>query len=139
MERYDAFGHRFLDKVEMLDDKGKPSHVFHPGLDIGEPGEADFNKAVFACAHGRIEYAKKDGGWGNHIFIRHLLPDGSTLFSHYAHLNKMSVKVGQDVTPDTQIGTCGKTGNAKGSHVHWEIRKPIGRGYLFYPVGETAE
>ena len=139
MDRYDAYGHKFLDEVHQLDDNGNPTKLYHPGLDIGEPGDADFNKNVYASAAGTVIYAQGDGGWGNHIFVRHILPDNAVIFTHYAHLNTISVKVNQQVACGQIIGKCGKTGNAKGSHVHWEIRKPIGKGYLFYPYGWSRE
>jgi murein DD-endopeptidase MepM/ murein hydrolase activator NlpD len=51
----------------------------------------------------------------------------TTFYAFYGHLSQISVNAGEVVTPDTQIGLTGKTGNAvnlavKDDHLHFEIR-----------------
>lgn len=68
-------------------------------------------------------------GWGyaygKQIIIKQdPLPDGSAgLFGGYMHLSDIKVKRGQRVKAGQLIGLVGATGNASGSHLHYEIQK----------------
>ena len=66
-------------------------------------------------------------GWGNHVVVRHTLPNGETIFSLYAHLmpKSVTVKVGEVVAAAQPLGKVGRTGRASSSHLHLEIRKTI--------------
>lgn len=59
---------------------------------------------------------------GNMIVVDH--PDFGVV-TKYMHLDTVSASPGQEVTQNTQIGTVGATGNAKGTppHVHFELEK----------------
>jgi hypothetical protein len=90
--------------------------LFHPGIDFeGEIG--DPVKPVKAGAVIEAEYSKV--GYGNTIVIDH----GKGLTSRYAHLSKIEVKSGQEVTTNTEIGKVGISGRSTGSHLHLEIRQ----------------
>ncbi|KKT34260.1 MAG: Peptidase M23 [Candidatus Woesebacteria bacterium GW2011_GWB1_44_11b] len=90
-------------------------HFFHPGIDldgeIGDPVKPIMGGRVIEIQHSRFAY-------GNAITISH----GSGLTSLYAHLSKIEVEVGQEVTIHTKIGEVGSTGYSTGSHLHLEIR-----------------
>ncbi len=102
----------------------------HDGIDISSkvPGKCE-GMPVYAAEKGRILAACPDGQGnknnGNYVKIKH--PNGfSTIYIHLSKLNvpadckgrkKMKVKKGQT------IGYCGNTGNSKGAHLHYEIRK----------------
>ncbi len=87
---------------------------------------------VLAGADGVVVFAGNDkkevlawvpAYYGNVIVIRHNLPGVSaTIYSLYAHLYQISVKVGQQVLAGESIGQVGATGTAIGSHLHFEIR-----------------
>lgn len=67
---------------------------------------------------GRVEFA----GWvadgkGNIVVVDH----GDGLKSLYAHMGTISVGVGDQIGPETVIGTVGLTGHTTGAHVHLEI------------------
>jgi murein DD-endopeptidase MepM/ murein hydrolase activator NlpD len=64
-------------------------------------------------------------GWGNYVVIRHLLPNGETVHSLYAHLASKSVTVkdGDVVAAGEPIGKVGKTGRANSPHLHLEVRR----------------
>jgi len=89
--------------------------VFHPGIDLdgitGDPIKPI--KAGFVEAISRSKYA-----YGNAIIINH----GNQLTSLYAHLSKIEVTEGQEVTINTEIGEMGATGRSFGDHLHLEIR-----------------
>lgn len=93
---------------------------FHAGIDIGGPTGTN----IVAAESGRVSYAGYMRGFGNVIILSH---DGgySTV---YAHNSVNKVKKGQYVKKGSIIGKVGRTGNATGSHLHFEIRlsgKPV--------------
>lgn len=90
--------------------------IFHPGIDLdgltGDPIKPI--KAGFVEAISKSKYA-----YGNAIIINH----GNQLTSLYAHLSKILVAEGQEVTIHTVIGEMGATGRSYGDHLHLEIRE----------------
>lgn len=87
---------------------------FHTGLDIG----ASRGTQVYSTARGVVRMASYNGGYGNVIFIDH----GYGFSTVYAHLSKINVKVGQQVTKGQLIGLVGSTGASTGPHLHYEVR-----------------
>ncbi|MEO6901754.1 MAG: M23 family metallopeptidase [Bacteroidia bacterium] len=97
----------------------------HNGIDI------DLNKGdkVAAAFNGMVRLAKRYGGFGNVIIIRHY----NGLETVYGHLSKIKVKPGQVVVAGQVIGLGGSTGHSTGSHLHFEVRLkgvPINPKYL---------
>jgi len=93
---------------------------FHAGIDIGGPTGTN----IVAAESGRVSYAGYMRGYGNVIILSH---DGgySTV---YGHNSVNLVKKGQYVNRGSVIAKMGRTGNATGSHLHFEIRlsgKPV--------------
>ena len=104
--------------------KGKP----HKGVDL----KGDVGDDIYAIACGTVDVARtkdpykkgKSGGeYGKYVRIHH----GSNIYSVYAHLSEISVKVGDKITfedddDEVKIGEMGKTGNVGGdAHLHFEI------------------
>jgi murein DD-endopeptidase MepM/ murein hydrolase activator NlpD len=90
----------------------------HNGIDISH---SDESKAPIKAASAGIvtdAYFHR-GGYGNLIIINH----GDGLETYYAHLSKINVKEGDEVAAGQLIGYMGRTGNATGYHLHFEIRK----------------
>lgn len=89
--------------------------LFHPGIDLdGITG--DTIKPIKA---GRVEAVSKSKyAYGNAVIVDH----GNNLSSLYAHLSKIEVEEGQEVTINTKVGEMGATGRAYGDHLHLEIR-----------------
>jgi murein DD-endopeptidase MepM/ murein hydrolase activator NlpD len=100
----------------------RPSWIQH-GIPLGDP----------------VAMRDPDWGWGfgNHIIIRYHHDDlpastqdalaregaeGWHIFAVYAHLDEMSLTPRQELTAETQLGTCGNTGQSTGAHLHLEIR-----------------
>lgn len=127
---------------------------FHEGVDYNFGyGSQDKGLKVMACSEGTVEYVgyvpdwklriKGDkywnATWGHHVFVRHKHPKYGIIYSHYAHLQNVKVKVGDRVATGQQIGECSNSGNPKMSpHLHFEIRRPMYRGYNFYPTLKTG-
>ena len=89
---------------------------YHPALDFdGETGDS-----IFPVMRGVVEAIDESRfGYGNAIYVNH----GAGLVSLYAHLSKILVKVGDEVTPGREIGKMGSTGRSTGSHLHLELRQ----------------
>ncbi|MBU4226945.1 LysM peptidoglycan-binding domain-containing protein [bacterium] len=93
---------------------------FHSGIDIGAPTGTN----IVAAESGRVSYSGYMRGYGNVIILSH----NEGYSTVYAHNSVNSVKKGQYVTKGNIIGKVGRTGNATGSHLHFEVRlngKPV--------------
>ena len=98
----------------------------HKGIDI-DLVTGDKVMAMFA---GKVRYVSSQSGHGKLVVIRHY----NGLETVYAHLSKQLVKVNDMVTKGQIIGEGGKTGNARGSHLHLEVSFKgiyMHPGYLF--------
>lgn len=88
--------------------------IFHRAYDIAAP----FDSPIKPLGAGRVEFAGRvTDGKGNIVVVDH----GDGLKTLYAHMNRIVVGVGNQVTPDTVIGTIGLTGHTTGPHVHLEV------------------
>ncbi|WP_045514541.1 peptidoglycan DD-metalloendopeptidase family protein [Neobacillus niacini] len=95
----------------------------HKGIDIARPS----NRTIKAADNGKVVSAGYDGGYGNKIVIDHQ----NGLRTVYAHLESISVSVGQTVSQGSAIGVMGSTGNSTGVHLHFEVYK---NGALQNPI-----
>jgi murein DD-endopeptidase MepM/ murein hydrolase activator NlpD len=87
---------------------------FHSGLDFVAPS----GTPVTAAAAGRVVFAgRHPGGWGNLVVLKH----ARGVRTFYAHLARISVKLGRRVPAAATLGTVGATGNATGPHLHFEV------------------
>lgn len=93
--------------------RGRRSH--HAGLDIdGEQGDP-----IYAAASGRVREAGRGGSYGKYVLIDH----GNGLQTLYAHVSRIMVKRGQRVESGDEVALVGQTGNARGTHLHFEVRR----------------
>lgn len=89
---------------------------FHAGIDIPAPRGSE----VHASRGGEVIYSGHGyQGYGNVVMIAHR--DG--FVTVYAHNSKNLVRVGDSVERGETIALVGATGNATGSHCHFEIRR----------------
>jgi murein DD-endopeptidase MepM/ murein hydrolase activator NlpD len=98
--------------------------IFHPGIDLdGVTGDP-----IYSIMNGEVEATSRSPlAYGKAVYIKH--EEG--LSSLYAHLSKIEVEKGQEVTTRTKLGEMGSTGHAFGDHLHLEIRKD---GYPINPL-----
>lgn len=101
---------------------GFRKYRYHLGVDINlETGDS-----VKTCFDGKVRIAQWSKTYGNVVVVRH----ANGIETYYAHLSKLNVKVGQDVTAGDVLGLGGNTGHSHGSHLHFETRF---RGQPFDP------
>ncbi|MCG8469505.1 MAG: M23 family metallopeptidase [Gemmatimonadetes bacterium] len=86
----------------------------HPGVDIS----ANLGTPVVAAGAGRVTFAASRAGYGKMVVIDH----GDGYESRYAHLGRVSVRVGQRVSRGEQLGDVGRSGLTTGPNLHYEIR-----------------
>ena len=85
----------------------------HTGLDIA----AGYGTPIHAAATGTVNFAGRNGGYGNFVRINH----GSGMQTAYGHMSRIAVASGEHVTQGEVIGYVGSTGLSTGPHVHYEM------------------
>ena len=85
---------------------------FHPGMDLKAP----VGTPVMSAAPGVIVLAKSLFYTGNTVMIDH----GYGIITLYAHMNRITVNLGETVGPSQLLGYSGKTGRVNGPHLHWQ-------------------
>ncbi len=110
---------------------------FHEGADIkplerssdGEPLDI-----VTAAAAGRVVYVSdvpRYSNYGGYVVVEHQW-DGCPYYSLYAHLNAVSVSVGQQVSPGDALGRLGYTGvgiDRRRAHLHFEVNLMLSQDF----------
>jgi len=111
---------------------GRRGRRRHDGLDL----KASRGSPVHAAEGGRVIASGRARGYGNFIKIRH----SASFVTLYAHNNVNLVMSGARVVRGQVIARVGRTGNATGPHLHFEIiRDARARDPLYYlPVGRRS-
>lgn len=100
------------------DQIGWGTGVIHGGIDLAPT--AGGNPPIYAARKGRVSsvvYGHSTGG--NYVVVQH----SDSYWTYYGHFNSVNVKVGDEVTTQTVLGTMGATGLASGVHLHFEVWK----------------
>ena len=88
----------------------------HTGIDYGCPQLTP----ILASADGVVMAAGWDlTGYGFRVILKH--SDGRATL--YAHLDSISISMGQHVSQGQEVGLSGQTGKATGPHLHFESRR----------------
>jgi len=69
-------------------------------------------------APGTVIYAGTEGSFGKVVRVKH----GFGIVTTYAHLARITVKLGDYIGENHVIGKMGNTGRSAGAHLHYEIR-----------------
>jgi murein DD-endopeptidase MepM/ murein hydrolase activator NlpD len=85
----------------------------HTGLDLSAP----YRTPVYNTSPGTVIFAGYAAAYGKVVEIDH----GMGIHTKYAHLNQITVNVGQKLGRKTRIGLLGSTGRSTGPHVHYEV------------------
>jgi murein DD-endopeptidase MepM/ murein hydrolase activator NlpD len=83
----------------------------HAGADL----RAKTGTTVHATNRGRVVLAKNLFFTGNTVILDH----GMGIYSLYAHLSRIDVKIGDTINNGQQLGLSGATGRVTGPHLHW--------------------
>jgi len=88
----------------------------HQGVDYAAPT----GTRVRAVSDGVVDFAGRNGGYGNVVVLRHQ----GTYSTVYAHLSSFArgLRKGSRVAQGDTIGAVGQTGWATGPHLHYEFR-----------------
>ncbi|HYS78008.1 MAG TPA: LysM peptidoglycan-binding domain-containing M23 family metallopeptidase [Candidatus Dormibacteraeota bacterium] len=90
-------------------------HHHHDGIDIdGYRGEE-----VRAVAAGTVVVSGSEREYGKTVVLDH----GNGVTTLYAHASKLLVHEGDRVEQGEVIAKVGATGNARGTHLHFEVRR----------------
>lgn len=92
---------------------GSATKSFHKGLDFAAPG----GTAVRSAGPGVVILAQDHYMNGKIVIVSH----GHGITSHYLHLGKIKVKVGDAVDEKTIVGLVGNSGQSTGAHLHFQI------------------
>ena len=92
---------------------GPRGNRFHAGIDI----PASKGTPVGAAAAGRVVFAAVGEGFGKLVVLEH----AHGVRTRYAHLSRITVRVGQYVKASATVGLVGATGEATGPHLHFEV------------------
>lgn len=89
----------------------------HKGTDFAAPR----GTPIYAGGSGRVDFAGKNGSFGNYIRLRH----SDTWSTAYAHMHKLAkgMKPGVKIRQGQVIGYVGTTGRSTGNHLHYEVLK----------------
>ncbi|PIZ76738.1 hypothetical protein COY05_00175 [Candidatus Peregrinibacteria bacterium CG_4_10_14_0_2_um_filter_38_24] len=109
-------------KIFIFPTRGKITQGYHSGhyaIDIADRSKPP----IWSAASGTVIKASSGtwgGGYGNHVII----DNGDGVQTLYAHMDSVSVSVGQHVNQGEVIGIMGNTGRVygiTGIHLHWEV------------------
>jgi murein DD-endopeptidase MepM/ murein hydrolase activator NlpD len=112
-----AWGPRMRTKTVRVKDQRKKRIRYkgrHRGIDLTAPT----GTSVFAALDGQVIQAGKHKQYGNYVAIDH----GNGVVTLYAHHKLNLVTPGDIVRRGQKIAEVGRTGNATGPHLHFELK-----------------
>ncbi len=115
------------------------SRGFRAGGHLGEDwlvtdgsSRKSLGQPVYAIGNGLVVLARDiHAAWGNVVIVRHAWIENRQLKfadSLYAHLDKIHVREGQQITKGKQLGTIGNNHGMYPAHLHFEIHKDLSIG-----------
>lgn len=109
---------REIDALKWPVKTGRVTQTFvngdHWGIDIAAPT----GTPIYAAHSGRVIYSGRGfKGYGKFVILK-----SGNLATFYSHCHRLHVKQGQWVEEGQLIGKVGRTGNATGPHLHFEVR-----------------
>lgn len=126
-----------------ISDRCRDTHnCYHSGVDISRlDGPANMiSQIVYAVADGRVVCPTEWNTQGLGVGIEHPLEDGTTLYSHYVHLNRVFVREGELVRRGQPVGAVlAWPGDDSNSHLHFEIRSRRQVSFLDNGATSTVE
>ncbi|RAG82855.1 hypothetical protein DN069_25130, partial [Streptacidiphilus pinicola] len=109
---------------------GVPDPEYAAGYHTGVDFAVFAGTPLLAIADAVVEVAGWGGAYGNWIVLR--LPDDH--YALYAHMSRLDVHTGDHVPAGSRLGLSGESGNARGPHLHFEIRTENHYGAVIDPL-----
>lgn len=112
-----AWGPRMRTKTVRVKNQRKKAVRYksrHRGIDLNAPS----GTAVFAAIDGQVLTAGRHKQYGNYVVIDH----GNGVVTLYAHHKLNLVRDGDIVRRGQKIAEVGRSGNATGPHLHFELK-----------------
>jgi hypothetical protein len=95
--------------------RGSAAHGY-PSIDLPAPK----GTPIYAMSAGAVNRAAfLNTSYGHHVILNH----ANRISTLYAHMDRIMVRLGQQVMRGQQIGTVDSTGNSTGHHLHFELRR----------------
>lgn len=113
-----AWGPRMRSKVIRVKNHNKKKRVRYRGSHKGVDLNAPSGTSVFAAMDGQVVAVGRQRQYGNFVTIDH----GNGVVTHYGHHRTNLVEIGDVVRRGQKIAEVGRTGNATGPHLHFELR-----------------
>lgn len=119
----------------------------HAGYDWGTPE----GTPLLAVADGVVKFAGEGDEFfcppldqmttGLYVYLEHETETGDRYETEYIHLSRIDVRSGERVTAGQVIGLSGNTGCSTGPHLHFGVRRFVGRSekILVDPYGWSRE
>lgn len=104
--------------------------IVHRGIDQSIPTGTPLHTVADAEVISTYPYGRivpglgsdgSPGGYGNQVYLRHVIPGVGTVNSRYGHMERIYVSAGMRLTKGSVIGTSDDTGISTGPHLHWEM------------------
>jgi murein DD-endopeptidase MepM/ murein hydrolase activator NlpD len=92
---------------------GKRGRRHHKGIDI----IANVGTPIVAAGDGEVIFSGRQRGYGSTVVVDH-----GQFMTLYAHASKLIARTGDRVRQGDFIAKVGRTGNARGAHLHFELR-----------------
>jgi murein DD-endopeptidase MepM/ murein hydrolase activator NlpD len=92
---------------------GRRSGRHHDGVDIRAPG----GTVILSAHSGKVVFVGWRGGYGNVVELAN-----RRVLTRYAHNMLNLVRQGDQIPAGKVIALVGKSGNASGNHLHFEVR-----------------
>lgn len=114
LPRCDIYMSLPLDSIRVTSDYGCRWGRLHRGVDLA----AETGDNVYSVCDGRVIKAGEYGSFG--LLVEVACSESITVY--YAHLDSINVTKGEKIDRGQIIGGAGRSGNATGPHLHFEVR-----------------
>lgn len=118
-----------------------PIGSFHEGIDFSG-GQAVYGAKNMSAGAGTVQQINLNSNYGNSVQVYHGVDSatGYGLHTIYAHfISSPLVSVGDAVTKGQVLGYLGHSGDAQGSHLHFETHTCPGDGPIRHNTTNTSQ
>lgn len=112
-----AWGPRMRTRIVRVKNRRKKRIRYrsrHKGVDLTAP----MGTSIYAAMDGKVIMSGRHRQYGNYVILDH----GNGVMTLYAHAKLSLVHEGEIVRRGQKIAEVGRTGNATGPHLHFELR-----------------